>query len=386
MSVQKRPDGKYRARYRDPAGRERARHFDRKIDADRWVAAKKTAVARGEWVDPALSDIAVGEWAPVWLDSKAALKPTSRREYESLWRVRLAPRWEDTRLRAVTYADATTWMAGLTAQGLSPSSVRKTVMALKQLLNLAVADGRLPRNVIESMKSPRSIRGEQRFLTHDELAALAESCGRVSGQHRVMTLLTGYTGLRWGEVRALRVKHVDMLRARLDVVENMPDGSTEAETVDPKNHKRRTVPFPRFLLPDLATILEGKGRNELVFTTSRRTPLDNSNWRRNVFDPAVDAADVAPFTPHNLRDTAASLAVSAGANVKAVQRMLGHASAAMTLDVYAGLFSDDLDQVAERLDTLAVAAHEARTSRFPRTAEVVALPTTKPDTARGSAD
>jgi integrase len=86
--------------------------------------------------------------------------------------------------------------------------------------------------------------------------------------------------------------------------------------------------------------------------------LDNSNFRRNVFDPAVRAMGVGPFTPHNLRDTAASLAVSAGANVKAVQRMLGHASAAMTLDVCNGLFTDDLDRVAERLNVAALAARE----------------------------
>ena len=58
------------------------------------------------------------------------------------------------------------------------------------------------------------------------------------------------------------------------------------------------------------------------------------------------------LTPHDLRHTAASLAIASGANVKAVQRMLGHASAAMTLDVYAGLFADDLDAVADALDLL----------------------------------
>jgi integrase len=74
------------------------------------------------------------------------------------------------------------------------------------------------------------------------------------------------------------------------------------------------------------------------------------------------AAGVTGFTPHELRHTAASLAVSAGANVKAVQRMLGHASAAMTLDLYADLFDDDLEAVAERLDILREAARVARRS------------------------
>ncbi len=74
------------------------------------------------------------------------------------------------------------------------------------------------------------------------------------------------------------------------------------------------------------------------------------NSRRDVFDDAAVEAGLDGLTPHELRHTAASLAVSAGANLKAVQRMLGHASAAMTLDVYSGLFDDDLDGLADRLD------------------------------------
>ena len=81
-----------------------------------------------------------------------------------------------------------------------------------------------------------------------------------------------------------------------------------------------------------------------------------NNFRRRSFDRAAAAVGLSWLTPHMLRHTAASLAVSAGANLKAVQQMLGHASAAMTLDVYAGLFGDDLDAVADRLDELASGA------------------------------
>jgi integrase len=80
--------------------------------------------------------------------------------------------------------------------------------------------------------------------------------------------------------------------------------------------------------------------------------LRNTNFRHRVFDQAAAAAGLPGLTPHEMRHTAASLAVAAGANVKAVQRMLGHASAAMTLDVYAGLFGDDLDDLADGLDRL----------------------------------
>ena len=100
----------------------------------------------------------------------------------------------------------------------------------------------------------------------------------------------------------------------------------------------------------------GKDPDELVFTSPHGTPLRNHNFRARVFAPAARSIGLAGLTPHDLRHTAASLAVQAGANVKAVQRMLGHASAAMTLDIYAGLFGDDLDAVAERLDEAAARA------------------------------
>jgi integrase len=105
----------------------------------------------------------------------------------------------------------------------------------------------------------------------------------------------------------------------------------------------------------------GKGREALVFTTERGDVLRNSNYRKRYFAPAVAKCQNADenfptITPHDLRHTAASLAVSAGANVKALQRMLGHAKASMTLDVYADLFDDDLDDVADSLDTAIKAA------------------------------
>ena len=90
-----------------------------------------------------------------------------------------------------------------------------------------------------------------------------------------------------------------------------------------------------------------------MFTAPDGGVLLLRNFRRRVFDPAARAAGLDGLTPHELRHTAASLAVASGANVKAVQRMLGHASAAMTLDVYSGLFDDDLDALADRLDAAA---------------------------------
>lgn len=127
----------------------------------------------------------------------------------------------------------------------------------------------------------------------------------------------------------------------------------------PKNHERRSVPFPEFLVPLLEERCAGKGRTEIVFAGADGGVHRSSNFRGRLYDGAVKRAMAADptfprVTVHDLRHTAASLAVSAGANVKAIQRMLGHASAAMTLDVYSDLFDDDLDAVATALNRGAV--------------------------------
>ncbi|MDN6201575.1 MAG: site-specific integrase, partial [Micrococcaceae bacterium] len=151
----------------------------------------------------------------------------------------------------------------------------------------------------------------------------------------------------------LRVCDVDTGRGRLNIEQNAVAVGGKIIVGTPKNHRRRSVPFPRFLAESLASACAGRHREDLVFPgpdgsylKSARVHDDNFSW----FASAVRKADVPRITPHDLRHTAASFAVSAGANVKAVQRILGHSSAAMTLDVYADLFDDDLDAVSVALD------------------------------------
>ena len=146
------------------------------------------------------------------------------------------------------------------------------------------------------------------------------------------------------------MSRLDLLRRRVTVAVAFTEVRGELIEGTPKNHQRRSVPIPQFLVDELAAHVAGKRSADLVFTAPNGGPLRNTNFRPRIFQPAAESVGLAGVTPHDLRHTAASLAVAAGANVKAVQRMLGHASASMTLDVYAGLFGDDLDAVAQRLD------------------------------------
>ncbi|HET7689763.1 MAG TPA: tyrosine-type recombinase/integrase [Nocardioidaceae bacterium] len=350
-NIAKRPSGQWRARYRDPAGKEHSRHFNRRLDAERWLASVEHSKHRGEWIDPSLSRITVGEWAAKWLESQVQLKPLTRERYRNIIRVQILPRWEKVRLAEVTHADVVAWIASLQADGYAAATLRQVHRVFSLMLALAVRDRRLSYNPAEGVRLPRVNRKEPVFLSHDQVDKLAAAC---TGFELFIRLLA-YTGLRWGEATALQVKRLDLMRRRLEVVRSAVDlGGVSYGT--PKSHQQRVVPIPRSIVDQLAVHVAGKDPEDLVFTTTRGAPLRNHNFRRRVFTPAAEAIGVPHLTPHDLRHTAASLAVQAGANVKAVQRMLGHASAAMTLDVYAGLFGDDLDAVAERLDEAAARA------------------------------
>ncbi len=97
----------------------------------------------------------------------------------------------------------------------------------------------------------------------------------------------------------------------------------------------------------------------MLFGVRTRTWLRNRSFRDGWFDPAAEQIGQPERTPHEFRHIAAGLAASAGADVKAVPRMLGHASAAMTLDTYADLFDDDLTAVADALDHRAMQTNVA---------------------------
>jgi integrase len=116
-----------------------------------------------------------------------------------------------------------------------------------------------------------------------------------------------------------------------------------------KGRKARSVPVPKFVLDELSMQCAGKAPNDLVFAGPNGKYLHRPKSSTGWFQAAVKRAGVQKITPHDLRHTCASLAVSAGVNVLALQRMLGHTSAAMTLDTYSDLFDDDLDAVAVTL-------------------------------------
>ena len=342
---------RYRARYRDAANRQHEKRCRRKIDAQQWLDEQTSALVTQTWTAPERGRVTVEAWAEQWLAAQTGLKPSTIYRYRSLLRSQILPRWGRYRLCDVSHADVAAWVAQMSAGGLAPATVRQAHRVLALVLTLAVRDSRIPRNPAEGVPLPRARRAEPRFLTRDQVERLAEE----AGDYADVVRLLAYTGLRFGEMAALRVRRIDFLRRRLVVAESATEVGGVVEFGSPKTHQHRTVPIPAVLLESLSRRCAGKRADDLVLTSPDGSVLRSGNFRRRFFDPAATAAGLEDLTPHDLRHTAASLLIASGANVKAVQRMLGHASAAMTLDVYSGLFDDDLGALADRMD----AAHKA---------------------------
>jgi integrase len=162
--------------------------------------------------------------------------------------------------------------------------------------------------------------------------------------------------LRWGEFAALRVRDVDLIRRRLHVREAMVELRWQVLIGTPKDHEQREVPIPRFLIEPLTQALAGRAADDLAFTSPEGAIMRNNNFRRRCFDAAAVRAGVEGITPHGLRHTAASLAIQAGAPVTVVSKMLGHADPSITLRVYAHLWPNDLDALADRLHEAKIAS------------------------------
>lgn len=355
----------YRIVYRRPDNTQtQERGFARKRDAEIRLAEVEVSKVKGDYVNPADAQVTVAAIATVWLAGREhVMKASSYRSLSSAWQTHVEPKWGTRRVGSVKYSEVETWVAELT-RDRSATTVLRAYGVLAAVLDVAVKDKRISRNVARGVTLPRKVAKSKPYLTHRQVAKLA-----AASAHPALVTFLAYTGLRWGEATALRVRHVDALRRRVSVEENAVMVGTVIHVGTPKTHETRSVPYPAFLVPSIAKLREGKGRDDLLFGDGRlhmRLPNSRDGWfaaavRRVLDDEARVAAETKArgeddparmprVTPHDLRHTAASLAISSGANVKAVQRMLGHASASMTLDTYADLFDDDLDGVATALD------------------------------------
>lgn len=341
---------RWEVRYRTPERRTtRKRGFTSKRQAQDFAATVEVEKMTGSYVAPSAGRITLGEVAEKWMASKVNLSASTRSRYRSALDVHILPALKSTPLADITRERLRRWVAGM-AETSSAATVHKNAGVLSQILDQAVEDSRIVSNPATGLDLPRIQHEERHYLTPHQVDMLAKAAEK----HSVLVYTLAYCGLRFGEASALTVSDVNLDRGRLRIHRSATVVDGKIVVSSTKSNKGRDVPIPQFLAEMLAEHIKGHPDSDLVFPDSRGGYMRSNNVRRRWWDRAVKASNVPDgLTPHSLRHTSASLAISAGASIKAVQRMLGHSSAALTLDRYGHLFDDDLGMVAQRLHDLA---------------------------------
>jgi len=296
--------------------------------------------------------LARSDYATSWLAQRADLRPRTAELYEGLLNRHLLPHLATVPLARLTPAMVRRWHAGRLQSGLGPSTVAKSYRLLKAILNTAVSDEVLPRNPC-LLRGAGSERTPERVPpTLLEAYALADT---IQPRWRMLVLLATWSGLRWGELVALRRSSLDLEHGRVTVADQLVETESGVQLGPPKTDAgRRTVHLPPHLVPELADHLDrwvGAGADAWLFCGPLGAPLVRSNftvhWTRTRAEVGLSAVRF-----HDLRHLSATLAATTGATTRELMARMGHSSPRAAL-IYQHAAADRDQAVAKVISALA---------------------------------
>jgi len=358
----------YEVRFRGPDGREVSRRFRTKKEATAWEATQVAAVARGTYLDPAAANRTVKTVADEWLASNPAKQATSISRDVSVLRKHIVPVLGHRRIGSITKPEVQKLVNEWTTQ-MQPRTVVRTYGTLRAVFNYAVASDWIGRSPCRDINLPKRRATKRRVPTPDELVTLADA---MRSDYAPMVWVGVVAGLRWGEVAGLRVRHVDVLRRTVNVEEQVARGAGGTTIVAaPKSDAgSRTLTIPAQLADLLSAHMATRGltaadADAFLFPGPDGVgPLAYSNWRRRIWQPAIEAAGLDGLGFHDLRRANATAMVLDKVDVKTAQTRLGHSDPRLTLAIYAQATDEGDQQAADKLG-----------ERFmPRTLRVVGEP------------
>jgi integrase len=360
-SIAKRPNGKWRARYRDEAGHERARHFDRKLDAQRWLDQIASTVLTGTYVDPSAGRLTFRQFYDEWSGRQLWVSATRANADLATGSVPFA----DLPIKSVRRSHVETWIKAAAAEW-APTTIKTRFVIVRSVFRAAVADRVIASDPSIGVVLPRRRKTEAAMrlpsvVEVGQLLAYADS-SRVSTRKgfRAYVALCAFAGLRKGEAAAVQVGDIDFLRRELTVSRQLQrDGSTYVVRL-PKYGSERVVYLPDDLVTILsehvAAHLSDSGPDRWLFTVGDEPMYDNAiTWR---WRATRTAAKLPHVRLHDLRHFYASGLIAAGCDVVTVQRALGHSTATTTLNTYSHLWPSAEDR------TRKAAAELMRQARF----------------------
>lgn len=357
--IKKLPNGRWQARHRPvPGGKQVARNFERKLDAQRWLDEQKAAVITGQYVDPRAGRTTFKTYAEQWRAAQVH-RTSSQAHVETMLRRHAYPAFGDRPLSSILPSEIQAWVKRLgvdTAdrKKLAPSTIGVAHSIVSSVFKAAVRDRKIVHNPCEGTSLPATPRAKVVPPTTEQVELVREE---FPPSLRAFVTFEAGTGARPAEVRGLTVDRLNMLRREVKIDRQLV-GVVDGRPVfgPPKTAASdRVIPLPQVVVDELAAHLAAypPGPDGLVFTLEGGAPISRQAlghlWR-----PAAAAAGLAADRtgPHSLRHYYASLLIRHGESVKVVQARLGHATAAETLDTYSHLWPDSDDRTRQAVDAV----------------------------------
>lgn len=348
-SITKTPAGTYQAFYRDRAGKQHTKTHKRRRDAEQWLTEQTAKVLNGTHVGPAAEKVTIGEWAETWLRGHAAGRRPATLRQAATHLKRITAHFGHWPLAALRPSDVREWVAALEGEGLEPSYVYALHSRLAQLYSDAIHDGLTVRNPCSRRTSPPAAKQRPFVCTHEQVEALEQA---MPEHLRITILLGAWLGLRVGEVCGLRTSDLD-LTARTLRIEAQWTGA-ELKT----GSSRATFALGDQLYARLADLHDPEREWLLVnqWGEQLQPRVVQREWAK-----ARQQVDGLPegFRFHDLRHFLASYLIASGADIKAVQHRMRHASATVTLNVYSHLMPKAADATVALIDAALAAGSGA---------------------------
>lgn len=359
-TIRRRTDrgNRWEVRYRDPGGQQRARLFDRRADAEQFVVGTEHSKLTGTYLDPTLGRITLARFvAEDYRATMVGLEPSTRARDESSLRTHILPVFGDRPLATIDYTACQAWVNELCTRR-APATVVKAAQIMGKIMKTAVRAKRISHNPMTEVALPSVADPDDIYLTPAQVEALADAMGEVGPRFRALAWVGCYAGPRIGELLALRWSDVDPLRRSITIQRKVLEvsGAGLVEGATKTKAGRRTVTLPRRVASELEQHRSRFSSVGLVFTSADGGQVRANNLRRRQWAEAIRLAGLDGLTFHDMRHTAVSLWVAAGASDLEVAKWAGHRSAAFTKSRYAHLFPEHGDALADRLDAFIAAS------------------------------
>jgi integrase len=332
-------DTRFVACYRDPEGRQRsAGTYSSRRAAERAAHREEARVRDGAWHDHSRGQVTFAEYVEtVWLPSKQ-VETSTLAAYRSYLDKHFIPTFGPRPMGKILPSEIQRWITTATEDGLSAASVRKYNTMLGSVFERAQRDQVVTFNPCAHTELPKVIKKKTRTLTPTEYDTIHAS---LPAQHRLMVETAINTGLRWGELIALKPRHLDLIKRTLTVeetvvevsIKNSPTGQRMITKPYPKDDEPRTMELPPDLVDQLTTWITTRrlGPHDLLFATRDGTPISRNTFRTRVWRPAIKASGVDfDVRVHDLRHAHASWLLAGGSDLKSVMDRMGHAQITTT--------------------------------------------------------